>query len=323
MNPASIASRSVVPDDPIERFRDDVVAGLSSTPKSIPSKYFYDEKGSALFDRICELDAYYLTRAELEIMQRHAAEMAAFCGPECMIVEYGSGSSIKTEILLDHLERPAAYVPIDISEAHLHLSADRLRSRYRGLPVIPVAADYTTSFELPEVPSRPRRTVVYFPGSTIGNFEPDEAQEFLEHARSVCGPSGAILIGVDLKKDPAVLHAAYNDPEGVTAAFNLNLLVRIIRELGADFDVDQFEHRAYYDAKAGRIEMQLVSRSDQRIRVDDRFFRLRAGEPIRTEYSYKYDVEEFGALAAKTGLLTRHVWTDSLQRFSVHHLEPD
>ena len=304
------------------RFRSDVISGLRRMPKSLPSKYFYDDAGSALFDRICELDAYYPTRAETEIMERHAEEMASILGPQCLLVEYGSGSSVKTEILLDHLPSPIAYVPIDISDRYLDISVARLRRRFPDLPILPVAADYTLRFDLPEVPAQPRRTIVYFPGSTIGNFDPQPAADFLADIARVCGPDGGLLIGVDMKKDRATLERAYNDPEGVTAAFNLNLLARINRELDGEFRLDRFAHRAFYNENEGRIEMHLVSLVDQRIRIGPEEIDFVEGETVRTEYSHKYSVAEFEDLAQTAGLGLARTWTDSANRFSVHYLAP-
>lgn len=303
-----------------DSFLEEVVAGLARPRKTLPSKFFYDERGSRLFDRICELDEYYLTRTELALMETHAEAMAARLGPGCLLVEYGSGSSIKTRILLDHLADPAGYVPIDISREHLLRSAADLSAAYPGLPVRPVCADYTQTLTLPDPGGPVRRTVVYFPGSTIGNFEPEEARAFLVQAARVCGPGGALLIGVDLQKDRAVLEAAYNDAEGVTAAFNKNVLARINAELGADFDLDAFDHRAVYDAALGRIEMHLVSLRDQCARVGAHRFAFRRGETICTEYSHKYTLDGFARLAAEAGFAVEQVWTDARDYFSVQYL---
>ena len=295
-------------DATLDLFRQDVLAGLSQPQKTLPCKYFYDSVGSALFDRITRLDAYYPTRTERQILEAHGDEMAALVGPGARIVEYGSGSS----------DRPAAYVPIDISNGHLLAAADRIRQRYPGLHVAPVHADYTAPFTLPDTPGA--RTVVFFPGSTIGNFEPDEARQFLARMARVAGPGGGLLIGVDLEKDEAVLERAYDDEEGVTAQFNFNLLTRINRELGGGFDLNRFRHRACWNADLGRVEMHLVSADDQTVTVDGMAVPFRVGEHIHTENSYKYTPERFAALAAQAGFDAVRVWTDSRQWFSVQYL---
>ena len=300
-----------------DAFRADVLRGLRATAKELPCKYFYDVAGSLLFDRICDLDEYYLTRTELEIMRRHAPEMAALLGRKCLLIEYGSGSSVKTRLLLDHLPEPAAYIPVDISEEHLRRAAGRLAEEYPGVPVLPLAADFTQPLLLPGNGRRPARRVVYFPGSTIGNFVPAEAGALLRRTAELCGPGGGLLLGADLKKDPALLHAAYNDRQGVTAAFNLNLLVRINRELGADFHVDQFWHHAFYHPGEGRIEMHLVSRRDQPVHLAGETFALAEGESIRTEYSYKYSPADLGELAASAGFEVRRAWCDECRYFTV------
>jgi L-histidine Nalpha-methyltransferase len=301
-------------------FRDEVVAGLRKPRKELPSKFFYDEEGSRLFEAITELEEYYPTRTELGIMRAHAGDMAALLGPDALLVEYGSGSSLKTRILLDHLRRPAAYVPLDISGAHLAQSAAALAAAYPDLEVLPVCADYTATFALP-APTRPAaRTVVYFPGSTIGNFDPGPARRFLEHVAEVAGPGGGLLIGVDLRKDPVRLHAAYNDARGVTAAFNLNLLARVNRELEGDFALAAFRHYAFYNPTDRRIEMHLVSLREQRARVGDEEFAFSVGESIWTESSYKYSLDDFARLAEATGWAVERVWTDREALFSVQYL---
>ena len=304
----------------VARFRSDVLAGLSRPQKTLPCKYFYDERGSALFERICELDEYYPTRTELAILQAHVGEMAERIGARCLLVEYGSGSSRKTRLLLDRLRQPAAYVPIDISSDALRASARALAAAYPDLEVLPVCADYTEPLELPRPTRRPARRGVFFPGSTIGNFTPPEAQRFLGRMARVAGPGGAILIGVDLRKDRAVLELAYDDALGVTAAFNKNLLVRINRELGGDFDPARFRHLARWNAGDGRVEMHLVSEVEQRVRVAGSRIRVAAGETIHTENSYKYDLVQFSVLAAQAGLAVRCVWTDPAALFSVQYL---
>jgi dimethylhistidine N-methyltransferase len=298
----------------------EVLAGLSRPHRQLPCKYFYDERGSRLFDEICELEEYYLTRCELAILRRHAGEMAGRIGPGCALIEYGSGSSLKTRLLLDRLERPAAYVPVDISGEHLLHSARQLARAYPGLEVAPVCADFTRPFTLPTLRGAPRRRVVYFSGSTVGNFGPAEATALLAGIARLCGPGGGLLIGVDLKKGRAILGPAYDDARGVTAAFNLNLLARINRELGADFDLSRFRHHAFYNEGAGRIEMHLVSLAAQTVHVGGAAFELAEGETICTEYSYKYGLDEFRDLAARAGLALEQVWTDQKGLFSVQYL---
>jgi dimethylhistidine N-methyltransferase len=297
-----------------------VLDGLSQTPRSLPCKYFYDAAGSRLFDRICELEEYYLTRTEIDIMRRCAAQMASCLGPGCQLIECGSGSSVKTRFLLDRLPAPAAYVPIDISCDHLAHSAAALAAGYPELEVLPLCADYTEDFELPRPRARVQRRAVYFPGSTIGNLTPERAASFLGRLAALGGRGGALLIGVDLQKEAAVIEPAYNDAAGVTAAFNLNLLRRINRELGADFELEAWAHRAFYDQVHGRIEMHLVSRRPQVVTLDRKRFSFERGETIRTEYSYKHSLEGFAALAAGSGFQVEQVWTDASGLFSVQYL---
>ncbi len=301
-------------------FLADVLDGLAQPEKNLPCKYFYDERGSRLFDEICELDEYYLTRTELAIMQRYVHEMAWQLGERVMLVEFGSGSSIKTQILLEHLIEPAAYVPVDISEAHLLKTAGRLRIQFPGLEVLPIAADFTEEFQLPESTIEPSHAALYFPGSTIGNFTPDAAVALLERFGDLLGHEGGLLAGIDLQKDPALIHAAYNDAQGVTAAFNLNLLKRINRELGADFAVDQFAHVAEYDEQPGRVEMNLVSQSRQTVKIGDQFFEFAEGERIFTEFSHKYTIDGFTDLASSAGFELHKYWTDEQNLFAVLHL---
>ena len=315
---AAPALRGFGPDT--VQFRDEVWAGLSLAQKTLPCKYFYDARGSALFEAICELPEYYPTRTELSIMEAHAPAMAERLGARCLLVEYGSGSSRKTRLLLDRLHDASGYVPIDISRTALANSARDLAAAYPALEVLPVCADYTEPFELPHPHVAPERRGVYFPGSTIGNFTPPQAQRFLARMARVAGPRGALLVGVDLKKDRATLERAYDDAAGVTAAFNRNLLVRINRELGGSFALDRFRHHARWDAAAGRVEMHLVSTEQQKVRVAGRPFWFDAGETIHTENSYKYDLANFAALAAGVGLAVREVWTDPAARFSVQYL---
>ena len=298
---------------------DEVRESLGRTPKELPPKLFYDERGAALFERITKLPEYYPTRTESRIMHDHGKSIAEMIGPQAMLIEYGSGSSEKTRILLDRLQDPVAYVAIDISREHLLESAWRLAREYPAIEVMPVCADYDQHVEVP-APGRPeRRRVVYFPGSTIGNFHPDDAVAFLQRMARHAGAGGSLLIGVDLKKDPAVLNAAYNDSAQVTAAFNLNLLLRLNREIGADFDIERFEHRAFYNENEGRVEMHLVSRVDQRVRIDGESVDFTAGESIWTESSYKYTVDEFSGLAGRAGFELGRVWIDDDNLFSVHY----
>ncbi|HVH06127.1 MAG TPA: L-histidine N(alpha)-methyltransferase [Myxococcota bacterium] len=302
-----------------ERFLSDVLEGLTRSAKTLPCKYFYDARGSALFDRICTLPEYYPTRTELAILRRHAGAMAAAIGPRCLLVEYGSGSSTKTRLLLDRLADPAAYVPVDISREHLLQSAAALAAHYPRLRVIPVCADFTRPFALPDVPDA-ARAVGYFPGSTIGNFAPADARKFLADVAEQCGPGGALLIGVDLTKPRSVLEPAYDDARGVTAEFNRNLLRRANRELGADFDLAAFDHRAFWNASLGRVEMHLVSRRDQVVRIAGQAIPFAKGESIHTENSHKYELAGFAALAAAAGFTVERAWIDDAKLFSVQLL---
>jgi len=295
-------------------FLEEVLRGLDLRPRELPCKYFYDERGSELFERICDLEEYYLTRTETEILRRYAPEMAAVLGANCLLVEYGCGSAKKTRMLLDRLESPAGYVPVDIAKAMLEHAAAELRRAYPGLRVEPVCADYTKPFALPALPGR---RAVFFPGSTIGNFSPEETRAFLKQARATVGAGGSLLLGLDLKKDPRVLEAAYDDRLGITAAFNLNLLARINRELGADFDLPRWSHRAVWNAAESRVEMHLVCAAGQTVRVGGRSFRFRGGESIRTECCHKYDVGEFRRFAAAEGFALECSWTDDAGRFGV------
>lgn len=303
-----------------DRFLAEVMSGLRKAQKELPSKYFYDEHGSYLYERICTLDEYYIPRIEDSIMKAYIKEMAELVGPKALLIEYGSGDCKKVRILLDHLQDPVAYVPIDISREQLLRVTQDLYSSYPTLEVLPVCADYTSSFKLPEPKRRGERIVVYFPGSTISNFDPIPAKHFLEHIAEVCESGGALLIGVDLKKDPAVLHRAYNDSQGVTSAFNLNLLHRINRELGCDFQVDSFKHYAFYNPREGRIEMHLLSLREQSVHLDNATINFAKGESIWTESSYKFNLDEFHEIAAAAGFKVERVWTDEQQWFSVQYL---
>lgn len=301
-------------------FLADLIAGLSSNPRTLPCKYFYDERGAALFQKICELPEYYITRTEIDILDRNRAEIASHLGANIELIGLGTGAGTKTRILIEALESAAVYIPVDISEKQLRESTALFQKIFPDLEILPVCADYLQPVVLPSSNRKAARNIVYFPGSTIGNFEPTEAEEFLRRVANVCRQNGGLLIGADLKKDPHVLEAAYNDSAGVTAQFNLNLLDRINRELGADFDLDQWRHRAIYNSDAGRIEMHLISEIDQFVHVDERKFHVRRGEKIITEFSYKYAPEEFAAVAGKAGFEFVRMWTDDARLFGVFYL---
>lgn len=304
----------------VDSFLHDVLEGLAAESKRISCKYLYDTRGSQLFDAICELPEYYLTRTELAITRDRANEIAEHIGPRAALVEYGSGSSLKTRILLDHLVDPAAYVPVDISREHLSEAATRIAGAYPDLAVLPVCADFVHPFELPTGTESADRIVAYFPGSTIGNFGPDEAIGMLSGIAEVVGPGGALLLGVDVFKSADILVPAYDDAAGVTNEFNMNLLVRINRELGANFDVDAFRHEAIFNEAETRMEMFLVSERDQTVSIDGIEFSFERGERIHTEYSYKYRPEDFTDIAAAAGFETDTVWTDDRGWFSVQLL---
>src|SRR3954470_24726812 len=299
------------------KFQADVLAGLSQTPKRLPCKYFYDQRGSMLFDAICDQPEYYLTRTEQRIMWQHSREMIRAIGPDAALIEFGSGSSIKTRYLLSELRESATYVPVDISREHLLATASRLRGNFRNLRIWPVCADFTTEFCLPLQLDSDMRRVVYFPGSTIGNFEPTAAVRLLNGIARLCGRYGGFLSGIDLVKDPHVIERAYNDAAGVTAEFNLNLLMRINRELGGNFDLDQFEHLAFYDERFQRVDLRLISKRTQRIRVSGRNIDFEANEPIHTEYSHKYTIDRFARLASEAGWKLEQQWTDADNYFGV------
>ncbi|MEA3122229.1 MAG: hypothetical protein QOH33_1802 [Paraburkholderia sp.] len=304
-------------------FERDLVAGLSSKPRSVAPKYFYDAVGSALFDRICALPEYYPTRTELGILERHAPTIAQCIGTRPDIVEFGAGSLAKIRLLLNAFslrDAPRRYFPIDISAEHLQSSARRLHADYPWLHVQPVVADYMNEAQLVGLDASCERRVGFFPGSTIGNFDPDEAAAFLRLAAGLLR-GGGLLVGVDLVKDPRALHDAYNDREGVTAAFNLNLLRRANDELGANFDLRQFAHYAFYEPVKQRIEMHLVSRCAQTVRIGAREFAFEEGESLHTENSHKFTIEGFRALASSAGFNPGPVWTDEARLFSVHWLE--
>ncbi len=297
----------------------ELIEGLNQPQKTISPKYFYDENGSQLFEKITELPEYYLTDAELEIMREYVDEMARLIGRQASLIEFGSGSSLKTRILLENLDNLAAYVPVDISEDHLLESARKIRSEFDLLDVRPVVADFTKPFALPNPTVTPIRNVVYFPGSTIGNFEHEEAMELLRVMHTEAGENGALLIGVDLQKDPDIIDAAYNDSQGVTAEFNLNMLRHLNNEFDADFDLDAFEHRAEYDEDEGRVVIELVSQEDQTFEVGGTGFDIAEGEAILTEYSHKYTLEQFSDMAEAAGFSVLKVWTDAEQLFSVQY----
>jgi len=303
---------------PAESFREDVIAGLSLPQKALPPKYFYDARGSRLFEAICRLKEYYPTRSEFALMRGRIGEIARFARQGSALIEYGSGDSRKSHLLIEAL-RPSAYAPVDISADALQQASARLRRRFPWLEIRAVHGDFTQPLKVPMAPSRGRR-VVYFPGSTIGNLTPEEAHAFLRMTRGQVGPGGAMLVGVDLKKDANVLHAAYNDAKGVTAAFNLNLLARINRELGADFRLRRFRHYAFYNPARGRIEMHLVSLARQTVNVGNYRFAFVEGESIHTENSYKYSIEGFRALARSAGFTGKKVWLDPRGLFSLHGL---
>jgi len=314
------AQRALARPDPArDAFARDLTAALATRPRSISPKYFYDVQGSALFDRICDLPEYYPTRTEMAILRGQAGDIAAQMGPRAEIVEFGAGSCTKVRLLLDAMDAPARYLPIDISGEHLSVAAAGLRRDYPGLDVQPVVADYTQRLLLAARPPGAGQRVGFFPGSTIGNFTPAEAFYFLQVAAQVLR-GGALLLGADLVKDPAVLHAAYNDAQGVTAAFNLNLLARANRELAAGFRLEQFTHHAFYNAPLQRIEMHLVSRCRQRVEVAGQLFDFAEGETLHTENSHKFTIDGLRLLAQQAGFRPGPVWTDAQHHFSVHWL---
>lgn len=304
------------PDD----FHSDVIAGLSGETKRLSPKFFYDERGSQLFDAITRLPEYYLTRTEIGLLRQYGHDMARMLDDDGLLLELGSGSGRKIRVLLEAM-RPRIYAPIDISREPLRLSAGAVAHDHPELAVHAICADYSKPLELPG-PFGTRQRAVFFPGSSIGNFDPTQARDLLRSIATLLGRDGSLLIGVDLKKAPALLHAAYNDKAGVTAKFNRNLLARINRELDADFDARAFRHEAFYNEKLGRVEMHLVATTLQRVRIDGRYFEFRAGESIHTENSYKFSIDEFRVLAAQAGLASVGVWQDEHALFSVHCLRP-
>ena len=298
---------------------DEILEGLSQPQKALSPKFFYDERGSILFDAICELPEYYLTRTELSIMRAHIDEIVALVGPHASLIEFGSGSSLKTRMLLEQLDRLAAYVPVDISREYLTAAAESLASDYPNIEVWPVLADFMQPFDLPNPSVMPLRNIVYFPGSTIGNFSPQQAHSLLQVMHVEAGEDGALLIGVDLQKDTAIIERAYNDDAGVTAEFNLNMLSRINREFGANFNLDRFRHRAVYDEEHGRMELSLVSECEQDVRIENASFHFEEGEALLTEHSHKYTLEQFSGMAQKAGFVVNTVWTDPERLFSVQY----
>lgn len=296
-----------------------VLEGLGRSPKAIPPKFFYDRRGSELFDAICAQPEYYLPAAEREILQTRAAAIATRTGSGCVLIEPGAGNGAKVRLLLEHI-RPSVFVPLDISGSYLQASAERLSRDFPWLRVHAARADFSHGLELPAGLPEGRR-VAFYPGSSLGNFEPEAAVAFLATVREALGDTGGLLIGIDTKKDAGLLNAAYNDTAGVTAAFNLNLLHRIRRELETDLEPDNFHHHAFYNPEQGRIEMHLVSRVAQEVRVNDSVFPFLAGETIHTESSYKYQPEEFRMLARRAGFQPLDLWLDSRGLFSFHYLE--
>lgn len=315
--PVDISAAATASED----FGDAMLVALATQPRRLSPKYFYDAPGSALFDRICELPEYYPTRTEVGLLATHAKDIAGYIGRSAEIVEFGAGSLRKIRYLLDALKRPLRYLPVDISGPYLATAAGQLQREYPDIEVLPVAGDYTSSLELPSKGFSADRRVGFFPGSTIGNFDPADALRFLERLARGTLRGGALLLGVDLVKEPAVLHAAYNDAQGVTAAFNLNVLARANRELAADFDLLQFAHSAFYNSPLRRIEMHLVSRCAQRVRVCGKYFDFAQGETLHTENSYKFTIDSLRTLATQAGFQPGPVWTDPQKLFSLHWLQ--
>jgi len=303
--------------DPIAK---DVLPGLSKTPKELPCKLLYDRRGSELFERICEQPEYYVTRTEQAIMQANIEAIANAIGPHCQLIEFGSGNSSKTSFLLDHLDSPRSYVPIDISRKHLLASVERLEAAYPDLDVLPIAGDFHDDLNVPAGPRPAERRVVFFPGSTLGNLDVDEAQDFLNRIARMAGPGGALLIGIDMKKPVEILEPAYDDAAGVTAEFSLNMLAHINRKLGADFDLASFRHEAKWSEARSRIEISLISLKDQVVTIGDEAFVFAAGEHIAIESSHKYTPEEFESLAS--AFETEGMWNDAKDWFRVLLLRP-
>ncbi len=302
----------------LESLRDAVIEGLSKQPMAIHSKFFYDQRGAELFEEICTLDEYYPTRTEIGLLEDIADEIADLAGPDCHLIEFGSGASVKVRTLLEALDEPKSYVPIDISREALLSAAEGVAKEFEEIPVVAVCADYTEPMKLPELDDGPR--LGFFPGSTIGNFTPKESVDFLSTAADALD-GGAMLVGVDLKKDEDTLNAAYNDARGVTAEFNRNLLHRINRELGSDFDPDGFQHSAVYRHDKGCVETHLVCERPQTVDVCGQSFPFDVGDKIHTENSHKYSVGEFQDIARASGFKPRQVWVDGNDMFSIHYLD--
>ncbi len=304
----------------MDELKKEISDGLSSQQKTLPCKLFYDEKGSKLFDKICNLEEYYPTRTELMIMKGKISEIVETIGENVLFIEFGSGSSLKTRLLLSNLKNVAGYIPIDISEEHLNMTADSLNERYPDLKIYPLAADYTEEFILPETEPGFSRKTGFFPGSTIGNFTHEEAKNFLNLIAKILGKGGGLLIGADLKKDVSILHKAYNDIKGITAQFNKNILERLNREFGFNFDLSRFRHDAVYNEKKGRIEMYLISLIEQVVKSEDHSWKFEKGERLLTEYSHKFSPEEFAELASDS-FVVKKIWMDEKKLFSVFYFE--
>lgn len=297
----------------------EIIAGLSENPKRLLPKFFYDEKGSALFDKICDLEEYYPTRTELKIMEENIDEIASLFDENTLFIEFGSGSSLKTRLILSRLNRLGGYIPIDISEDHLEKTAEKLKKEFPDLNIFPLAADYTESIVLPQINKAIDNKIAYFPGSTIGNFTRENAKRFLKKVALVCGENGGLIIGVDLKKDIKILEAAYNDKEGITAEFNLNMLNNINKNFDFNFETENFKHQAVFNEDENRIEMHLISLEDQEISSNGEMFHIKKNESIVTEYSNKYTLDDFAELASEF-FDVRKVWTDNKNYFSVQYL---
>jgi dimethylhistidine N-methyltransferase len=318
-----LAEKTANVSTPQEMFSEEIaeiLEGLSADQKWIAPKYFYDQRGSELFDQICRLPEYYPTRTEFRIMEENLPDIAERIGPGAAVIEFGAGSNAKARQLLAHLDEPAAYVPVEISGEYLSEQADELARDFPALSVIPVVADFTKPFDLPDHPHTPNRNLIFFPGSTIGNFTRGDARGLLEVMRGEAKPGGALLIGVDLVKDTNTIRSAYNDSDGVTAQFNLNALRHLNAGLDANFRLEHFRHEAIYDSLNERIEMRLVSTRNQTVTIAGESIAFADGEHIVTEYSHKYSVEEFSRLASEAGLTPEAVWTDDEELFSVHYL---
>lgn len=304
----------------VARMRKDVLGGLARDPKILPSQYLYDERGAVLFDQICDTQDYYVTQTEISILRKNLDQIKELIGPDAVVIEPGSGSGVKTKLLLEGLDDPAGYVPIDVAKKQLAEFAASMDKAYPDLDVTPVCADFTAEYELPQHVEEHRKRIIYFPGSTIGNFMPDVALGLLRHMRQLCGSSGGILIGVDLRKEHGILERAYDDSEGVSKDFAMNYLVRLNRELNAEFTMDSFDYEAVFNEGESRIEMALVSLQDQTVSLDGADVTFKKGERVRTEVSYKYSLEDFAGLAAKAGLKVEAVWMDERRLFSIQYL---